>query len=252
MVTITSQQNEFFRRLEDLLNGKGIRRWNEALVHGLRFGSEVARDFPDRVKGWIVSEELARTFAPSNDARTTVLAAPLFREIDIFGTNEPLLHVTAPALIKESRLELPPKGKLDLIVPFQNPENVGGVIRTAAALGIRRILLTEEAAHPLHPKSIRAAAGAVFRLPQVRVTALSEVELDWDKCVALSAEGSDLRTFVWPTSGFLIPGIEGPGLPENIKQRCRLAAVPVERGVESLNGMVATAIAIYSWRLAGH
>jgi tRNA G18 (ribose-2'-O)-methylase SpoU len=248
MITITSPQNDYYRRLEDLLGGKGIRRWNEALVHGLRFGSEIARDFPQIVVGWIVSEELAQTFKPTEGQRLTALRERLFRDLDIFGTGEPILHVSAPPLATDANPAVPPNGQLDLVVPFQNPDNLGAIIRTAAALGIRRALLTEEAASPMHPKSIRASAGAVFRLPMVRVSALAELNLDWSCCVALSAEGSDISKLSWPASGFLIPGVEGPGLPDAIRRKCKLAAIPIARGVESLNGMAAAAIALYSWR----
>ena len=52
-----------------------------------------------------------------------------------------------------------------LFVPFQDPENVGAVIRSAAAFGVARVVLLREAAHPFHPRSSRAAGPALFQVP---------------------------------------------------------------------------------------
>ena len=53
-------------------------------------------------------------------------------------------------------------------VPFQDPENVGAVIRSAVAFGAVPIVLLAEAANPCHPKSIRASGGMVFKANLLR------------------------------------------------------------------------------------
>ena len=57
------------------------------------------------------------------------LSAPLFDELDVFGTGPPLLEVDAPAPAPWSPAEGFPPG-CSLLVPFQDPENVGAVIRS--------------------------------------------------------------------------------------------------------------------------
>jgi tRNA G18 (ribose-2'-O)-methylase SpoU len=44
-----------------------------------------------------------------------------------------------------------------------------------------------------------------------------------------------------------MPGIEGPGFPENPKNAITLG-IPMAPGVESLNAAMATGIALYVWR----
>ena len=49
-----------------------------------------------------------------------------------------------------------------LYVPFQDPGNVGAVLRSAAAFKVDGIILSAESAHPFHPRSSRAASGSLF------------------------------------------------------------------------------------------
>ncbi len=46
----------------------------------------------------------------------------------------------------------------------------------------------------------------------------------------------------------LLPGQEGPGLPDNLRGRLDCAAIPMQGGVESLNAATAVAIALWAWR----
>ena len=49
-----------------------------------------------------------------------------------------------------------------------NPDNVGGLFRTAAALGVDGVLLDPRTGDPFYRKSIRTSMGAVLRLPFAR------------------------------------------------------------------------------------
>lgn len=256
MITITSKTNPAFRRFLELHTSKGLRKLNEALVFGLRVGQEIATDFPEQVLGWVVAEGMEGTTKGSlRDARphrlpaVTCLALALFEELDLFGIGEPILHIKTPVIERIEKPVSPARG-VALVIPFQSPDNVGAMIRTAAALGVTQVLLTEEAAHPFHPKSARAAAGAMMRVPMVRLPSLSEIAFPWAHTVGLTAGGRDLRQFSWPAAGILVPGLEGPGLPEQIRAKAQIVSIPMTAGVESLNGMVAASIALFSWQTA--
>ena len=56
-----------------------------------------------------------------------------------------------------------------------------------------------------------------------------------------------LQETVFPPSFALLPGVEGPGLPDHIAKEHRVS-IPMKPGVESLNAATATAIALYEWR----
>jgi len=61
-----------------------------------------------------------------------------------------------------------------LLDGVQDPGNVGSVIRTANAFGIKSVILVDGCADPYNPKTIRASMGAIFRQRVINVT-LSEL-----------------------------------------------------------------------------
>ncbi len=245
VVEITSASNASFREWKTLLSGRGIRKNGLALVSGEKIISEVLSLKPEIVRAWIGAPRLAD--APGSlmpEIPRYRLDRELFRELDVHGTDYPLLLVGIPPI---RTLEAGLSEGVMLLIPFQDPANVGAVIRSAAAFGVRTVVLLREAANPYHPKSIRAAGAAVFLTSFVEgpsISGLPDLPLP---VVALSAEGEDLYDFPFPERFALLPGVEGPGLPEGIEPDF-LIRIPMEADVESLNAAVATSIALYEWR----
>ncbi len=130
---------------------------------------------------------------------------------------------------------------------LQNPENIGSVVRSAAAFRVSRIVLLKEAAHPFHPKAMRAAGTALLTTTFQRGPSIQDLTITGVPLFALDAGGKPLRSIQFPESFALLPGIEGPGIPDHVDGRKRIS-IPMEPGVESLNAATATAIALYEWR----
>ena len=96
---------------------------------------------------------------PTSTIEWLRFSEPLFKELDVVGTHAPLLLVRVPAIAVWNDADAWPLG-CTLFVPFQDPENIGAVIRSAAAFGVARVVLLREAAHPFHHRSARAAGPA--------------------------------------------------------------------------------------------
>ncbi len=120
------------------------------------------------------------------------------------------------------------------------------MIRSAAAFGVAQVVLLREAAHPFHPRGSRAAGPALFQVPLRQGPSLDDLRADTVPLIALDTSGPELSETPFPETFGLVVGVEGPGLPEHLRQgeRRRIAIAP---GVESLNAATATAIALYSW-----
>jgi 16S rRNA (guanine(527)-N(7))-methyltransferase RsmG len=244
---LASESNPSYKLALDLLTGKGIRKQGRALIAGARVVAEVLQRFPDRVEGWLTDTKGAPPPANSDVPPTWFrLADSLFRNLDAAGTRSPLLLVRVPEMPVWSPIGSWPDG-CTLFVPFQDPENVGAVIRSAAAFGVARVVLLKEAAHPFHPKAARAAGTALFQVALEQGPSIRDLESGEVPLLALSAVGPDLGSEPFPDRFGLVAGLEGPGLPDHLRSG-PTRRIPMEPGVESLNAATATAVALYAWR----
>jgi 16S rRNA (guanine527-N7)-methyltransferase len=240
---VASRQNPGFKVWRTLDDGRSIRKHGLALMSGLKQVREVLAEAPERCLALLDSgPDAADVGAPPNFPIYR-LRPELFAELDWFGAGAPLALLKVDP-IPEWDGTLGPGATL--FVPFQDPANVGAVIRTAAAFGVPVVLL-QEAAHPYHPKSLRAAGPTIFKAPLFQGPSLADLPGRHPGLLALAAGGTPLAGYDFPESFGLAPGLEGPGLPESAGNLPRLT-IPMAPGVESLNAALAAGIALYEWK----
>ncbi|MCD6297122.1 MAG: RNA methyltransferase [Deltaproteobacteria bacterium] len=243
---ITSADNPEFKTFLKLTRARGIKKHGLALLSRPKHVREVLKDFPNQCAGIILSglKEISLEFG-KEDIPIYHLSSNLFRQVDLFDTGQPILLVRVP-MFTQWHEEVWAKG-CSLFIPFQDPANVGAVIRSAAAFGVSRVVMLEEAAHPFLPKSVRVAGSALFRVPLFQGPSLNEFKVSAGLVVTLSPDGRAIGGYRFPETFCLVPGLEGPGLPENLRESTALA-ISMEPGVESINAALATGIALYLWQ----
>lgn len=244
--TIESEQNAVFKDLKKLLTARGIKKQQLALVSGEKMVSDALTCIPQRCSAWITRlDQTPPGHAPDHMVWYS-LSHSLFQELDVFGTGTPLLRVKIEPILPWHPRDGFPKG-LSLLVPFQDPENVGAVIRSAVAFGVGQVILLAESAHPYHPKAIRASGGAVLHAPLYRGPSIKDLPMDIP-ILALSPEGTDISHYQFPDSFGLLTGMEGTGLPNSFRQGSY--SIPIYHEVDSLNAAAATAVVLYLWSQA--
>ena len=124
-------------------------------------------------------------------------------------------------------------------MPLGDPSNLGALIRSAEAFGVSKVVLLEEAAHPFHPKAMRAASGATLRIPLYRGPALKDLKVEM---IALDLQGENIYEFQWPADFRFLVGEEGPGLAA--AEVPRRVSIPMQKNAESLNAVVAASVAL--------
>jgi TrmH family RNA methyltransferase len=145
-----------------------------------------------------------------------------------------------------------PAATFDTVVldRLQDPGNVGTVLRSAAALGVKQVLALKGSAALWSPKVLRAGMGAHFALSLhegVDAETLHELVEQGLALVATSSHAAaELHRVTLPAPCAWLLGHEGQGVDADLLARCQLSVrIPQPGGEESLNVAAAAAICFY-------
>ncbi|SRR5579862_450952 len=132
------------------------------------------------------------------------------------------------------------------------PRNVGTIMRTAAAVGVRVIVLVGESCDPFAIEAVRASVGAIFRVPLARMSQDDFLALmrRWpgESIGTHVATDTDYRR-AYQGPALVVMGTEQSGLSAPVAQACsRLVKIPMVGGVDSLNLATAAALVLYETR----
>lgn len=141
--------------------------------------------------------------------------------------------------------------KILMLDCVQDSGNLGTMIRTAEALGIRGAVLGGGCADPLSPKTLRASMGSVFRLPLCQSSLLGAIDRAKEKGFAVYAAMLDkgaqkLGSFAFPQKTAVVIGNEGHGIDPEAAEKCQKLYIPIT-SAESLNA--AAAAAVICWEM---
>lgn len=141
-----------------------------------------------------------------------------------------------------------------LICPSPNdPENLGGMIRSATAFGVDALLISDRSIDPFSRRVLRVSMGTAFKLPIVESsdlpTVLGRLQEEWRFtafATVLAPDAIGLDRVAPPKRWALVLGSEGEGLSREWVRACReKITIPMRRDVDSLNVSVAAGIFLY-------
>lgn len=255
MISITSAQNEHYKRWKKCKTKKGRFKFRSLVIEGEHLIQEaflahlnikalmVRQGWEWKMDQWDISPRLP----------VYALSPSLFDALMETDTPQGIAaEVEIPHWSPEALFHKEGKAIHLVLDAIQDPGNLGTMIRTAKAAGVDAIWLGKGTVDPYNGKVVRSAMGALFRMPLIQedlkeclpflkkqgFTILSaspragryHFELDFPQRVAIllgnEGRGIDSSHFVW--------------VDEEIQ-------IPMPGEVESLNVSVTSAILLYEW-----
>ena len=159
------------------------------------------------------------------------------------------------AVVAVPGARVPATGVAVYLDRVQDPGNVGGVIRCAAAFGAAGVACSPGCADPFSPRAARASAGHSFLFPVEADAAFAPLAAAVRRAggeVVATASRSGVPLPRWRPLAplLLVLGNEGQGVAAEVVSACTgQVSVPLEDSVESLN--VAATAAVILASLAG-
>ena len=251
MEHIASAQNSRIKHLAKLAASAAKRRaFGQTLLEGTHL-LEAFLNAGGRPECVYVAEnrledaEISALLQRMPSEKTVSVAAPILGRLTGLGEGGNIV-----ALIKlPSAAKRPEDGDCVVLERVQDPGNIGTILRSAAAAGVRDIVLSADCADVWSPKVLRAAMGAHFLLtlhpdtdlavwrqgyrPPLLATALDER--------ACGLYGLDLRD----PCGWLF-GNEGAGVSAEMRRVAdRTVKIPMAGNTESLNVAMAATVCLF-------
>lgn len=266
--TISSAENRWIKLFRAALRGSGLSKEGWVGVEGARLVEEALRsglEAPALLVSTSGERHLER-LAPlliSADDRGAEGGTKILQMSDrlfaaIAGTETPQ-GVAALIRPRSSTFDDLLRGDVPLVVVLvcvQDPGNVGTTLRSAEAFGATGAVATRGTAYPWAPKSLRASAGSVLRLPILTgiapPVALAQLRVVGLKLFAASVESTGGTHMLSPAEAdlrgptALLVGNEGAGLPPEVERSAdERVRIPLASPVDSLNAAVAASVLLY-------
>jgi TrmH family RNA methyltransferase len=217
----------------------------QAIKHAARFKAKIGKVITCDIQ---LLEKLLDELAP--DVKATVFEITEEVTEATFARLSPQPPRTKTiAIAKRRNYAISDLDILKPIVMLEDPrdlENIGAVIRVAAAADIAGVCITGPA-DIWHPAVLRGAAGLNFAIPVMNIKDRNSLN-DTRLLIALDPTGSDDPEFSIPGNTILLFGTERHGIsPELLQASDMIVRLPMKEGVSSLN--LATSVAATLYRI---
>lgn len=250
---ITSKNNELVKELASLKEKKYRDEKGMYLVEGYKMVRE-ALLAKKKVKMLVGTEsafkesgiEKLMADKPGLAVETVFVSEDVLSRISDCKTPQGLVCV----LEKEEHSAEPPVGNAILLDCVSDPGNMGTIIRTAAAVGVKDIYLVN-CCDPFSPKVVRSSMSGIYSA-RLHFIGYDDYEKVFKDTELIAADMGGENIFGYKPSGkFCVAvGNEANGLSERTRQAAnKIASIPMTKNAESLNVGVALSVMLYELTL---
>ena len=246
MEQITSVKNEYIKSLCRLNTAVGRRESGLFMVEGPKLCAEAAKSGWSIEKCLVTEKEANNPILNGLEEKTVLISDSVAKKLSSMDT--------APGIFMILRQQEQPISEPPFILALDHlsdPFNLGAVLRSAEAFGIKQVFLSEGSVDLYSPKVLRGAMGSVFRVP-VQKGDLADFLLNKKaEGYQILGAGLDRNYQLLPDVSFqkttvMVIGNESNGISPAIISLCDQGVfIPMQGQNESLNAADAASIILW-------
>lgn len=248
---ITSKDNPLIKLAVKLQNsGRSRREHGLFVLEGLRLCRDAAEN-GFTFDSLLVSESAFQKYSDCIEElslkaeKCFVLSDSVFLKITDTKNPQGIMCLCA---FSDNKFVFSKNGKYIALENLSDPSNLGAVSRTAEALGIDGIILSNNGCDPYSPKALRASMGALLRIPVLVaddfVETLKNSGLPLYACV-VDSDAASVTEVSFSGGAVALIGNEANGLTDDAKAVAKSVTIKMIGRAESLNAAVAASIVMW-------
>lgn len=234
------QASSRFRREEGCFVLEGLRTVEDAYDNDIKL-----LEFYFTAAAYEKHQSYIEKFAQNSDF-SAMISESISKNISDTYTPQGIFAVAA---IPKKAEEIYEKGKYIALENIQDPANLGAVARSAEALGIDGIILSNDSCDPFSPKSLRASMGTLLRVTLIftddMAQFLKKTTASSYACV-VDNDAEKIGSISFNNFSIAVIGNEANGLTKKTVDACSMrVTVPMKGRAESLNAAAAASIVMW-------
>lgn len=245
-MVITSKDNEKVKYIRSLKEKKYRKAEQRYLVEGFKMVKEAFSSGAE-VETLIVAESALNKLSADFFGKTEVMTVTdgVFKKI-----SDSLTPQGVAAVIKIGR-KTDAIGEVSVMLDgVSDPGNMGTIIRTLAALGVKRLYLIN-CCDPYSPKAVRSSMSGIYFVDIIETDLASALkDLGDTPILAADMSGENVFEFDPPKRYCLVIGNEANGITSEVMSKAdKVLSIPMLNHSESLNAGVSLAVMLYELKM---
>ncbi len=248
MQRIESSSNTLFKNTKKLLSRNGRKKTNTFIIEGERIVRD-ANDGRADVKYIFVSESFAENkMTDFGDTPVYLLPDKLFDELKSTVNSQGILAVAAYTDLPVDSINYS-DGVYLYLDSVTDPGNMGTIIRSADAFGVRGIVLSKGCVDVFNPKVLRSTMSGIFSVNLYfdDDNVLSSFRNKGFQIIGTFPNGAESsHNFRYGDKCIIVMGNEANGICPEVEALCtHTVTIPMTGNAESLNVSIACGIMLY-------
>ena len=256
MEFIQSKDNKTIKHIISLGQRKNRQKSGEYIVEGIRSIRDIAA--MGAVKTIFIRESKSQdknvldllALDAVQSVPTYIVQDPVFDKVDNTVNGQGVVAIVAKPKHDIDSVSVE-DGLYITLDGVQDPGNLGTIIRTAVAAGVKGIFLMKGTVDPFNDKTVRSTMSALHKIPlyeDVTLSMLHDIVAESNMTTYVTAleDSEPYHSVDYAKRTMLVLGNEGNGVTPEVMNLCtNRIMIPMYGDMESLNVSVAAALCMY-------